>query len=191
MSVASAGAREDGASDGEVEDDRLREVRVDDRADPVAVGAQPGLDRGRLRAGDEAAGVAQPVVRQARRDRAHRLERLPGGCFADEEVVVVRLRGAAVRRETDARAQADGREDPERLDLGLGERALGVVAGRDRGRGRDRVGLPEERVGDGDGGLGDGPAFDHVAEVEEPGDGPSFGRGIADAGRCGRWRRCG
>ena len=105
------------------------------------MGAQPGLDRGGLGAGDEAAGVAKPVVRQARRNRAHRLERLPGGRFADPEVFVVRLargggapRGRRSCRGGWPRGSREPRSRPRRGDARHGSRP--------RPRPRPRPGRP-------------------------------------------------
>ncbi len=166
-----------GARNREVEHDGLREVRTpDDRMHLPAVRRQPRLDRGRLGAGNEAAGVSEHVLREARVHLAHLRERFPRRCLADEEILVVWLGRAAVGREADARAEPKRRQRPQRLELRIGERPRRVIAGGHTLGRRQRVGLAERGVGGGDRQLADRPGLDHVPEIEDPGDRPVAGR---------------
>ena len=158
------------AGDRQVEDDRPAEVGRDDRREFSAVLSEPGLDRGRLRAGRAAAGISQSGSGETRMDLGHAAEGFPGRGFAHEQVGVVGLGRAAVRGKTDARAEAHRSQDPDGIQLRLRERALRVVAGHDALRRHEGLGLAEDAVGHGDRELADRPRLDHVAEIEKPRD---------------------
>ncbi len=160
------GCLEYGAADREIEHDGPVEVSRDDRAELAPVRRQPRFDRGRLRAGCPAARGAEAIVRQPRMHGAHLRQRVPRRRFADQQVGVLRLGDAPVRREADARAEPDRAERPERRELGLREASGLVVAGGDLASGGDGIWLSEDCVGDRHGELGDRPGLHHVAEVE-------------------------
>jgi len=143
---------------------------ADHRCEAPRAQPQRALDLPRLRARRQAAGVAQRVVRQPRVDRGEPLERRPHGSLADRQVGVARLRAPLVRGVTDAHRQPHADEVPEDRDLVLGERVRGVVAGRDGGRGGERVRRAEQRVGGCDRGLRRDDGVHHVAEVEQADD---------------------
>ena len=164
------------ACNREVEDEGLREVRGDDGRHLLPVPGEPRLDRGRPGAGDLPAGVPERVMRESGMHVAHARERLPGRRLADQEVRVVGRGGAAVRGQADAGAEAERGERPEDLDLRRRKGPGRVVAGGDPLGGREGVRLAEDRVGDRDRELADGPGLDHVAEIEDPGD-RALGRG--------------
>ena len=164
----SSGVSELRARDREVEDDGLREVRGDDgRRSPPRCPASHASIAGVRGQGTCPQAFAERVVRESGMHVAHARERLPGRRLADQEVRVVGLGGAAVRRQADAGAETERGERPEDLDLRRRKGPGRVVAGGDALGGRERVGLAEDRVGDRDRELADGPGLDHVAEVEE------------------------
>ncbi len=174
------GRSEHRAPHGEVEDDGAARVPGDHRSHLALVRRDPGFDRRRLRAGRPAAGGAQAVVRQTRMDRPHSGQDLPGGDLADQQVRVPGLGRAPVRRQADAGAQPNRAERPEDGELDLRERADLVVSRGELAGGRDRIGFPENGVGDRHRKLADRPGLDHVAEVQKPGQGPGPGRGVPD-----------
>jgi hypothetical protein len=73
-------------------------------------------------------------------------------------------------RDAHARAQPQENESEERGDLVIPQRPLVLVAAHDTDGGRERVGLAEDGVGDGDREIGNRVGVDDVAEVEDPDD---------------------
>ena len=131
------------------------------------------------------------ATRPRRRDGVEALEQLPRLRLADPQVVVVRRRRGLARGHRDADGQPRPNQVEQNLALSVLERQRAVEAPDDGGRGPDRVGLAEHRVGARDGEVGNDRRPDHVAEIDDADDLAGVGLRRRRPPRCSRSSRCG
>jgi hypothetical protein len=95
------------------------------------------------------------------------LEGGPRRSFGDGDVGIARDERLAVRGVDDTDSEARGQEGKKRGDFFFGERMDAVISGEDGGGSRERIVVAEDRVGGGDGRLGDGDGLVHVAKIDD------------------------
>ncbi len=120
-----------------------------------------------MRDGGKAASVAESVLREARMNFGEALEGGPRRSFGDGDVGIARDERLAVRGVDDTDSEARGQEGKKRGDFFFGERMDAVISGEDGGGSRERIVVAKDRVGSGDGRLGDGDGLVHVAKIDD------------------------
>ena len=167
---AGVGRADQVAADGQIEREgpqlRPRDAEQGRGLRGGEVGAHLGSRRVRL----EAARGAQAVEREPRAHRYEQRQRAPGRVLVDGEVGVVRALRALHGRMHPAEREPGEHEVPQHVELGLGQRVLGVEAGGDVGERADRIAARQDVVRRRHGHLGDDHRVHQVAEVDEPDD---------------------
>jgi hypothetical protein len=161
--------RQKRAGDADVEGEAVPFVQIlrDERCGRRLILGEPVGELRSMRDGGKAASVAESVLREARMNIGEALEGDPRRSFADRDVGISGDERFAVRGVDDTDGEARCQEWKERGDFLFGERMDTVIAGKDGGGSGERIVVAEDRVGGGDGGLGDGDGLVHVAKVDD------------------------
>ena len=105
-------------------------------------------------------------MRKSRMNFGQALERGPRWSFRDGDIGIAGDQRFAMRGVDDADGEARGHQRKERCDFLFSERMRAMVRAQNGGSSGERIVVPKDRVGGGDGRFGNGDGLVHVAKVD-------------------------